>query len=654
MGALTDLHQASTTALEAVFFISLSLTLLGSYYGLATPSFAIGQAVLSFALLLLLWPRGSAQLSFCTRSTYAKYKTIFLEFCALVYIACAALSLVARVRAKDYSSEVLLILLRKQAITTIGKLDLAACLAILASHTTGHHDICNRIHRRVLWLCWSLHKAAQRFCAICYEMLQEPSSDLEAQPNIAAVSLIDLTDPADSLTLPIPLKATPSSSMAMGSLQIQEYADVEEMDDADASKLRERLHLRRTLSSRTNPYPFMHQELRSIGARLRWSNLRYLLGFQKRPLQDVFLFVSSTSSEHHDIETGQKISIDPQIQLSPRKPRQSKGQNRNLRSVVVEMINRKNIGNHQPHPFDSIEHRHVRKFDGKEGVSDTVSPPVFQLPGTIQNMCVKALPDTGSSQNIIDKSLVQGLSPSVDIGSLDAVDKHLEAPDQEPIPCIGKVRLPWRFNNEEEQYEEWFHVVKDCSKGVILGNGFLQHTETMNKNRQRLEITEPSDPNPLPGNLVNETQQDDCLRELTRGSINGMEVFASLDTGSQANLISVNCAEDLGLEIRPLPTGQEQLKFANGRQVPLLGQVDVQWSFCDTPTEDVNVTLYVLRNCIHPVIFGDRFVYFQDPWVKHSSSLSQVPLETPNIGVVGLASKRRFWGFGTSKPGMIS
>ena len=571
-----------------------------------------------------------------------------------MYIACATLSLVARVRAKDYSSEVLLILLRKQAITTIGKLDLAACLAILASHITGNHDICNRIHRRVLWLCWSLHKAAQRFCGICYEMLQEPSRDLEAQPNIAAVSLIDLTDPADSLTLPTPLKATPSSSVAMRSLQTQEGADVEEMDDADASKLRERLHLRRTLSSRTNPYPFLHQELRSIGARLRWSNLRYLLGFQKRPLQDVMLFVSSTSqSGSRDIETGQKGWFDPQIQLSPRKPRLSKGQNR-LRSVVAEVIDRKNIGSHQPHPFDSTEHRHVKTFDGKEGVSDTVSPPVFQLPGTIQNMCVKALPDTGSSQNIIDKSLVQGLSPFVDIGSLDAADKHLEAPDQEPIPCIGKVWLPWRFNNEEKIYEEWFHVVEDCSKGVILGNGFLQRTETMNKNRDRLEITEPSDTNPLLGNLVNETQQDDCLRQLTYGSINGTEIFASLDTGSQANLISAECAENLGLDIRPLPTGQEQLKFANGRRVSLLGQVDIKWSFCDTPTEDVNVTLYVLRKCIHPVIFGDRFVYFQDPWAKHFSSLSQVPLETPNIGVVGWEAKRRFWLFGASKPGMIS
>ena len=119
-------------------------------------------------------------------------------------------------------------------------------------------------------------------------------------------------------------------------------------------------------------------------------------------------------------------------------------------------------------------------------------------------------------------------------------------------------------------------------------------------------------------------------------------------------MISAEYAENLELEIYPLPTGQEQLKFANGRRASMLGQVNVKWSFCDTPTEEVNVTLYVLRTCIHPVIFGDRFVYFQDPWAKHVSSLRQESLETANIGVVGLENKHRFWFFGTPKPGMIS
>ena len=365
----------------------------------------------------------------------------------MVHKACAALSLFARIRAKDYSSEVSVILLRKQAITTIGKLDLAACLAILASHITGHHDICNRIHRRVLWLCWSLHKTALGFGGICYQMLQEPFRDLEAQPNIAAISLIDLTDPADGMALPTPLKAKPPSLLSKRSVQMQEGTDIEEMDDGDASKLREKFHLLRTLSLRTNPYPYVHYELRSIGARLRWSNLRYLLGFQRRPLQDVLLFVSSTSAiESPDIETGQKGPFDPQIRLSPSKSRLSKGSNRSLSSIVAGMIDHNNnIGTHQPHHFDSPEHQHVKAFDAKQGLSDTVCPPIFELPSVIQNICVKALADTGAGQNVMDKSLVQGLSPLVKIESLDSADKPLEAPDREPLPCIGKVRLPWRF-----------------------------------------------------------------------------------------------------------------------------------------------------------------------------------------------------------------
>ena len=142
----------------------------------------------------------------------------------------------------------------------------------------------------------------------------------------------------------------------------------------------------------------------------------------------------------------------------------------------------------------------------------------------------------------------------------------------------------------------------------------------MDSNRHRFEITKPSDPNSLLGNRVNEMQQNDCLRQLACGRINGI---ASLDTGSQTNLMSAECAEYFGLDICPLPIGQEQLNFANGRRAPTLGQVNVKWSFRDTPIEEVNVTFYVLPTCIYPVIFGDRFGYFQDPWVKRASSLSQ-------------------------------
>jgi len=315
------------------------------------------------------------------------------------------------------------------------------------------------------------------------------------------------------------------------------------------------------------------------------------------------------------------------------------------------MIDHQNaLGIHQLQPFDS--NFHLNTSISKAGSSPD---PIFQLPGEIQNICVKALPDTGSSQNVIDKSLVQQLSPPIPIIAVDDLaDKPLVAPDGKPIPSAGKVRLPWMFKKEDEVYERWFYVVENCSKGVIIGNAFLRETETMNKHRDRLMITRPSDPNSLPGNLASEAQQQDCLRQLVLGRINDMDTFASIDTGCEANLMSADYADALALEVQPLPSEKKEVEFANGRRSTVLGQVDVNWSFFDTPDEATPVTCYVLRTCIHPVIFGERFVYSEDPWINHETSLSQVPSNREEMGVVGLEKARRFWFFGNYKPGTLT
>ena len=85
--------------------------------------------------------------------------------------------------------------------------------------------------------------------------------------------------------------------------------------------------------------------------------------------------------------------------------------------------------------------------------SSPIPTPVFQLPGTIETICVKALPDTGSSQNVIDKNLVQSLFPSIPVLAVDESTVNLlVAPDSQPISCIGKIFLSWMFKDESEEF----------------------------------------------------------------------------------------------------------------------------------------------------------------------------------------------------------
>ena len=616
--------------------------MLGTYLGLTSNPLAISLVSLSLGLLLLLWPKGEAQLFSATHSTSARYKTTFLELCALVYILCAALSLYARLQARSFRSSVML---REQAITSIWKVDLIACAAIVISHLTGHHDICDRIHRRVLWFGKQLHRFSGGLCDVFFQMLQEP--DLERQSVGQGIGILRLPAPGvETLSL--------ATSKDQRTNKHQARIAPRLVDGPDGLNLQERFRYLRSLSMSPESYSFLHQELRSMSAQLRWTALRDRV-YHKPPMQDFFSLAAS-QARVGSIKAGkdEMTAIGPILQLPPSNRKAStRGHSPSLSSIVSDVIRLQSALNSQ----DSRPSERTQQLDVPlASQRNPITTPVFQLPGTIESICVKALPDTGSSQNVIDKNMVQSLFPSIPIHPVhEPIDKLLVAPDGQPIPCIGKIHLSWMFKDENEKHRRWFYVVENCSKGVIIGNGFLRQTETMSKHRRRLELTKPSDPNSPPGHLlsegVHEARRDECLRQLVLGRINSADTYASLDTGCEANLMSIDFAKSLELPILPLHTSEQHVKYADGRRSSMLGQVEVDWSFFDTPDKAAKVIFYVLRTCIHPVIFGERFIFSEDPWFNHEAALSDGASETAMIGVVGLEKIRRFWGLlGGYKP----
>lgn len=600
--------------------------MLGTCLGVTSPPVVISLVVLSLGLLLLLWPKGETRLFSATRSTCARYQTTFLELCALVYIMCAAISLFARFQARNFGSNCMLVLLGEQAITSIWKIDLIACAAIVVSHLTGHHDICDRIHRRVSWFGKQLQRFTGSLCDFLLQMVQEP--DLERQSIGQCVGVLGF-----------PAKC-------QGMKKRQGHTSSSLFDGSDQPTLQERLRYLRSLSMSPASYTIMHQELGSISAQLRWTAVRYRYIYNRLPIQDFFSLAASRVSS---IKAGKEemAAVGPMLQLPPRSRRTSTGgHSPSFSSVVTDAVKMKKALGSQDPPSPA----RTQQLDvPNASQSSTLPTPVFQLPGTIETICVKALPDTGSSQNVIDKNIVQSLFPSIPMEAVnESTDKLLVAPDGQPIPCIGKIFLSWIFKDESEKHHRWFYVVENCSNGVIIGNGFLRQTQTMSKHRHRLELTTPSDPNSPPPHLlsegVNEARQDECLRQLVRGRVNNIKTVASLDTGCEANLMSTDYAKSLGLTILPLPTNEQHVRYADGRRDFMLGQVGVDWSFVDTPNKATKVIFYVLQKCIHPVIFGQRFIFFEDPWYNHATALTDSASEPVTIGVVALAKGRRLWG----------
>ena len=513
-------------------------------------------------------------------------------------------------------------------------LELIASLAVVLAHATGHHDFCVRVKWRIIWLGRGLRSIICWIGNAFHCMLQEVQPDLERQSRSNQV---------------VTIWSATKSNIAQ-SVQEKESKDIEpqerhgdtpesEIEEVNRPLQKEDIEHLRHIRRAPSTYDMIHQELRSIGARVRWSTVRYVMfpKLQRTPFQDLSLLVAVQPQAYSPVDgSGHLHQSQPLYHFSGR-PRINTSQSppQSMTSVVTNIIDQNNtLGISQLQPLEFGEQLRPRTPRRRS----KASRPYIQLPGEINNVPVEALPDTGSSQNVIDASFVEHLHPAVTIHPLSSIsDKPLRAPDEELIPCEGKVYLPWAFENESMTYDQWFYVVRDCSHDVIIGNGLLRETETMEKHQDRLKITEPSDPNSLPGNLVSEAQELDRLRQVVVGKVNGEGMTASLDTGCEANLMSEDCARMLDLEPTLLPTDKQVVTFANGRTGSILGLVEVHWSFADAPDVSTKVKCYVLPKCIHSIIFGARFAVVEKPWEKHAQALGLQALDDAgDAGVVDL------------------
>lgn len=627
-------------------FVQIFSTGIGCVYGLVSFRFAFYQFVISLLVSSIICRRGESQLYDVTRSTCRKYQLHFVELCVHVHLLCASLSLLGKYRANNFLSDVA-VLFQLRTLSTSHILDIAATLSILAVHLVGHHDVIDRIRRRLGWLFRGFKRYVRWFVEVSLRLLDEvpevPSdSDLEDQLDQSLQS-----HKASTKTIrPPPLSTTTYSTNGLLDSHSQRLVETtgfqaqDSLDDKPPEKFRQ---IRRVSST------FVHKEIRSFGAQVRWSAVRYAFGFQNRPFQDASLLVTVLGQAFEPIFGSDNLgNFQPGFQF-PQRGDTLHRPSSSITSTVIA-VDPKN-------PF-GIAQVPRQGFEGTEGLGANSSiasfPPFMQLPGTIQSTFVKALPDTGSSQNVVDAEFLRTLVPSVTVEPITLHDKPLVAPDGKIIPCIGKVSLPWTFKDETKSDTLRFYVVENCSHDVIIGNGFLSETKTFEEHQERLEKNLRSDLELHPGNLVSEAQESSCRRLIMSGAINGQSIYASLDTGCEANLMSADYAKERGLEPKPLPGGNLEIKFANGRKGSTLGQVEVDWSFDDDSSDAVIKTkFYVLPVCTHYVIFGVQFAVSENPWEKHKLALSWKELpNTGDAGVVGLVERaHRFWHFGKKSIG---
>jgi hypothetical protein len=169
------------------------------------------------------------------------------------------------------------------------------------------------------------------------------------------------------------------------------------------------------------------------------------------------------------------------------------------------------------------------------------------------------------------------------VGSLKLEDPP-ETPIQLPnglfIKACGSLSTRCNFDENGETFEVKFVVLPACLHGVILSDSFLQarSIELSLDCRTRIQYK------PLNSTLLMQVCLNGNPRQQVVGSINGQEVMASPDIGSDANVITEARALALGLAI-VADASDTELVLVDESIMKTCGIIyDVRWQFGKSST----------------------------------------------------------------------
>jgi hypothetical protein len=185
----------------------------------------------------------------------------------------------------------------------------------------------------------------------------------------------------------------------------------------------------------------------------------------------------------------------------------------------------------------------------------------------INGTLVKAFPDNCSELNLVSEAFVANVKLE------DPPKTPIRLPNGTFIKASGSVTTHCKFTEDGETFKVKFVVLPRCLHPVILCDSFLRRTETELVVGSRIQYE------PLESAAPIQVCLNGTPRQQVIGSINGEEVIASPDIGSDVNVITEVYAQALGLVVAPDPDNSE-LFLVDGSFIPTCGILrDIEWRF---------------------------------------------------------------------------
>ena len=219
--------------------------------------------------------------------------------------------------------------------------------------------------------------------------------------------------------------------------------------------------------------------------------------------------------------------------------------------------------------------------------------------GSIGITVIMAMADSGSEENVISLDLVRQYGIHFDPDPEHW--KGFRMANGEVIRALGQIlQLDCSFTKEPATgLACMFYVMERLITPLIIGMNVLQQTETLTKNRHRLQPLEDVGTSPLRLCSLNSP------RRRLLCFVDSAEVFANADTGADMDLISLSCARMMNLRLEPITNDSERsVQFADGSCSTLSGKVVLQVAFGHREGPSFDVEFFVLSSLTCDVLLG--------------------------------------------------